>query len=403
MVVTRLIGKIALSGSARKQVSQALYKEYTHAARQLEKSGALNGVQAELKLKAKNGFFGQSTNDYIQLAYKDAKGRTQKLALDKRNASEEGVKDYLEGAIAKAKSVTAESVKAGMAKSKKYDQYTAALKNNEALFDNLPQKASVEFKRSPITGHKKAVISIPVSGEKGRTTYLTQSIKKGRGKDIGDFVKDTTEHANLVFENAVNPRGLFSTRQIRDEIKNVTTANTRNGAKGLKGEWQNAIGEVNYFSSHLPKSDEAYGKVLERVQKSYDKVGKRVSRQEKFNYINREFDNNLNIQLAASPSRNKSSINLATEKQKAINAYGQMQQGLNGKYQPQFQTKLDKGIQGFKEAKQIAQTKENKAKVMTELKHKQVMKELTEQAQQQPAESGGLLAGLRNLFDSING
>ena len=117
MVVSRLFGKVALSGTVRKQVSQAVYKEYSQAVRQLEKAGALKGVKAELKLKAKNSLLGKGT-DYVQLAYKDASGNIQKLALDKRNA-DVSVKDYLETAIQKAKNITGNSIKSKMPKIKK--------------------------------------------------------------------------------------------------------------------------------------------------------------------------------------------------------------------------------------------------------------------------------------------
>ncbi len=334
MVISRLFGQVALSGSVRKQISTALYQEYSQAVRQLKRSGVLNGLEAELKLKAKNGFPGGTAQDYIQLAYQDAAGKVQKLALQPRDARRGvSVSDYLTNAVEQAKGFNANEIRRGMAHSKNYQAYRSALTQSGQLVNNLPENASVKFQRSFLTGRKVAKISVPTFNEEGAVTgSLQQVLKKPRGAQIPQFVNEALEHANLVFENAVNPHGLWSARQIKQEAQEVGRVHVQTTVQSLKKTWvktqQQVKGLINNPSRSIDEDTLRLQKIGESFKKAKDKTRTLVQRQKQFKYLNREFDQ-LTQLAQRSPSRGAAELNLAQEKQNVVNAYREQQTRLD--------------------------------------------------------------------------
>ncbi len=345
MAATRLLGKVLLNGSARKQLSNAVYQEYTQARKVVNKAGLLKGLNAELKVKGGSGLFGQKSEEYIQLAYKDSKNKTQKFALGKRVAGT-SVEDYLKEAIEKAKTMTGDLVKSGMAKSKNYEQYIASLKNNQSLYGNLPENATVTFKRSALTGHKKVKIAVPAVNAEGKAVSLKQTLKKEKGGDINAFVKESLEHTNLVFENDINLRGIKSARQIQERVKKVLDENTNNALKGLKRDWTPTLNQSAYLANQAPTNREVFNRAVNRIEdlraKTLQDAQKRVARQQKFRFVNEEYEQ-LGSQLAASPSRNKGTINLELEKQRTYDAYKAMKESLQKTYDAQIDRHIQTG------------------------------------------------------------
>jgi hypothetical protein len=361
MVTARLFGQIALSGSVRKKISTALYQEYSQAARQLKRSGVLNGLEAELKVKANKAFPGSTAQDYIQLAYKDAKGKVQKIALQPRDVrGSVSVIDYLRSALEKAEGFNADDIRRGMAHSKNYQAYRAALTQNGQLVNNLPENTSVKFKRSFLTGRKLAKISVPTFNEEGAVTgCLQQVLKKSRGAQMPQFVNEALEHANLVFENAINPHDLLSARQIQQEAKQVKQTYVQTAAKGLKKPWAKTQQQVQALIDTPSRSIEENTQRLLEIQSSYkkaeEKVGRVAQRQQQFKYLNREFDQLAQL-AARSPSRGAAEINLAQQKQKAVTAYHKMQASLGNTIKTKFRQDFARANQQFPQSQAETQT-----------------------------------------------
>lgn len=352
MAIERMIGKIVLSGSIRKKLSQAAYREYSQAAREIEQSGLLRGVEAELKLKAKKGFLGKKSQDYVQLAYQDANGKAHKLKLSGRS-EKMNVKQYLENAVRHAKKVNVDAVKSGMAKSKNYLHYNGALNRSQQALQNLPEEADVSFKRNFLTGRKKARIEVPVE-QNGRTVVLKQTLQKEKGKDIKQFVRNSFEHANLTFENAINPRGQFSVRQIENQIQQSKERKVNHALHGLKKEWQTPLEEARYFQNETPTSREtaqaAADQASRRLETTWQKIQHRVERQRAYfqtpaNHVD-EF-NAFQAHLAASPSRGKGRVNLEQAKRNAVAAYEARQQVFNEAQGNLFTQRIDRGMEQF--------------------------------------------------------
>lgn len=352
--IERRIGQVLLNGSARKKLSADVREAYSAAVDGLRERD-LQGLQAELKLKRRKLLGSEKGEDYIQLTYQDSKGKSRKFALDNRSEAQT-VAEYLQGAIAKAKTMTGDSVKSGMPSSKGYDQFRQALVENQALEDNLPENAKVVFKRSGLTGHKKAHISVPYTNENGGVSYLTQVRKKAKGRNISEFVGEQYRQANLDFENSLRGQGLSSIRQLRQEVAKIRNDYSQHALLKSENAWQPVLTDASTLARNTPQDASEYLAAVERIAQASRAAGERTNvatrtqaDRQFFEQKGQEY-NDLRTRIQNSPSKNKDSINLEQEQRQAASLYETTLNSQSGQYNREINQKFDEAQNAFEHA-----------------------------------------------------